>query len=53
MITNVDRHDAGVYRCIADNGFTQQASKVRVDYAVTLNTINSKTTFFYFNFIDL
>lgn len=27
MITNVDRHVAGVYRCIADNGFTQQASK--------------------------
>lgn len=27
MISNVDRHDAGVYRCTADNGFTQQASK--------------------------
>jgi len=27
MISNVDRHDAGVYRCTADNGFTQQAAK--------------------------
>ena len=39
MITNVDRHDAGVYRCIADNGFTQQASKVIVNCRVA-PTIN-------------
>ena len=30
MISNVDRHDAGVYRCTADNGFTQQAAKVDI-----------------------
>ena len=34
MISNVNRHDAGVYRCTANNGYTNPAQKVPHNYSL-------------------